>query len=196
MSRLHKANESSQNNTVWVNTMHLRLLLLFAVPFIGLTALDIATTHLAVHHRGYHEINIFTDTTSVWSMAAPEIAIFAAGAVFIFLGVLWKGKELRLHANSGFSHFANFALQSQTVLGALFIVAPILLAIGRTLPAVSNGLLLTTGWTPFDSIRNWLSSMLGLSRGGAHGVMTGILFALLLWPVLFFVFRTIRNTKY
>lgn len=175
--------------------MYKRLLLLFAVPFIGLTALDIATTRLAVHHRGFQEINVFTDTTSVWSMVAPEIAIFAACAVFICVGVRWKGQALRLHAHAGFSHFANFVLQPQTVLGALFIIAPILLAIGRTLPVINNGWLLAAGWTPFDSIRHWLSSLLGLSRGSAQVMMIGILFALLFWPVLFFVFRTVRNAK-
>lgn len=171
----------------------MRLLLLFAVPFAGLTALDIATSRLAIHHRGFQEINAYTDPTSVGSMVAPEIATFALCAVFIFLGVRWKGKELRLHADTGFSHFVNFALQPKTVLGALFIVVPILLAVGRVLPVISNVLLLTAGRTPFDSLRNGLSSLLGLNRGSAQVAMIGILFTLLLWPVLYFVFRAIRT---
>lgn len=175
--------------------MHRRLILLFAVPFIALTALDVATTRLAIHSYGFQELNPLTDATSVWSMAAPEIATFVAGALLLLLGAAWKGKELRTHADRGFVHFFNHALQPRHALGALFIVAPILLAIGRIFPVWSNAWLLSFGWTPFDGIRRGLSSLLGLGRNGAQGFMLVLLFVFFFWPVLYLVFRAIRNTR-
>jgi hypothetical protein len=175
--------------------MNRRLLLLFAIPFVGLTALDIATTYSSIHHRGFHEINIYTDTSSLGAMVVPEIVIFAACVAAVMLGAAWKGKELQHHADGGFSQFANSALRPQTVLGSLLIVAPIMLAIGRVFPVISNCLLLAVGWSPFDPVLNALAAMFRISKFRANGIMTGILFVFLVWPVLYLVFAAIRNAK-
>jgi hypothetical protein len=174
--------------------MNRRLLLIFAVSFVPLTALDVATTHFAVHHCGYQEINICTDTQSLRTMIVPEIMTLAVGAAAVLLGGIWKGKELQKHANGGFSRFVNSAMRPRNVGGCLLIVSPIVLAIGRIFPVIGNSVLLAFGWTPFDAARNVLSSIFRIKRFGANCIMLGILFAFLIWPVLFLVFTAVRRS--
>ena len=70
------------------------LVLMFVATFVPLTVLDIATTLLGIE-QGYRELNPHTDTTSVYTIAVPEVVGFLLGVLCVYLGARWTQQRLR-----------------------------------------------------------------------------------------------------
>lgn len=165
-----------------------RLLIFFSVSFLVLTALDIGTTWVGVHQRGYREINVFTDTSSIGTMLRPEIIIFLIGGIAVFVGALWKRKDLQASINGGFRIFFEAFWLVRRLPATICIYLPIVIAVGRILPVFSNTMLLLTGWSPIGSALKFLSRVLGWDVFRTNVILYGMIFGAIGIPMTYVIY--------
>ncbi len=171
-----------------------RLVILFTVPFLVFTTLDIATTWVGIHHRGFSEINVFTDTSSIRKMLLPEIITFAFGSIAVLVGGLWKKDDLRTSVHMGFRAFNESFWLVRRLPATALIFLPVGIAIGRILPVFSNTSHLLTGWSPIiDGVLKPLSEMLGWSLFRTNMMLHGIVFGALALPVTYVVYCVCKH---
>ena len=125
------------------------LVLLFAATFTVLTALDLATTWVAVIHMGYAETNPYTDLSSVEGLVIPEIITLFIGMAMVALGAEVKSTALAASAEEGSATFGKTMFSWKHFTFVLLIFGPILVSVLRSVAVASNSLLILTGYGLF-----------------------------------------------
>lgn len=125
------------------------LVLLFAVSFTAMTAMDLATTWVAVIQMGYAETNPYSDLTSVEGAVIPEIITLFVGMALVALGADLKRTTLSEMSEKGFETFKKAMLSMKNTLLALLIFGPIFLAVLRSVAVFGNSLIILTGYSLF-----------------------------------------------
>jgi uncharacterized membrane protein len=168
------------------------LVLLFSFVFVPLTALDTGTTYVGVRHQGYVEVNVFTNTSTLWTMVWPEILIFVFGVCSVFVGTLWGQARLRAACDKDFATFMSVFERARQLPSSMLIFIPTVVAFGRIFPVTSNILYITLGWSPYGSMLNAVSHTAGCSVQRTNLVLTCILMGVIAVPVTYVIYRTCR----
>lgn len=167
------------------------IVLLFALTFVPLTVLDIATTLLGIE-QGYHELNPHTDTTSVYTIAVPEVVGFLLGVLCVYLGARWTQHRLRSACMLDFSSFRVALWSGKQLIGTFLIFVPIAIALGRILPVTNNLMYLTLGWGIIGGLSVSLVEGFGWSVTQTTAAIYACLFVLAMRPITYVLYRTCR----
>lgn len=107
------------------------LLILFFLPGIIFTFLDVITTYIGINHYGFVELNLRTDTSSLRALILPEFFTLLAGGVAVFTGFKRNHIDLMRYKGLGFETFKAEFLKPKHPRSKLLITLPVLVAIGR-----------------------------------------------------------------
>ena len=155
------------------------LILFFAVTFFLTTALDIWTTDVGVNQLGYTETNPLTDTSSIQGMAIPEIITLFIGVAMIAVGAHFS-KTLRPLPDERFASYFKRFLSVEKFFN-LLVLFPILVAVVRIVPVLSNGSLIFFDWGLFGEDTPWIDLIVMI-----------IFFMIFIRPTIYMVFRVCR----
>ena len=158
------------------------LVLLFAAIFVLTTAFDIWTTWVGVNQLGYTELNPLTDTSSVQSMAIPEIFTLFIGIAMVAAGA-HLAKELRPLTDERFSPFYKRFLTVEKFFH-LLVLFPMLVAVVRIVPVLSNASFIFYGWGLFEIDAWWINTIVMI-----------VFFMILTRPTAYFIYLVCRASK-
>lgn len=162
------------------------LVLLFAVTFTALTALDLVTTWVGVFHLGYTETNPYTDLSSVEGLVIPEIITLFIGMAMVALGAELGRMTLHAASRGGLKTFIENAFgwkQFPTFL----VLIPMAIAVLRAVVVLSNTLAILTGYSLFIDEEFSL-----LSR---NQLVLAVCGAIAIWPTFYLIYRVCRASK-
>lgn len=163
------------------------LILLFAASFTTVTALDLATTWVAVIQMGYVETNPYSDLNSVEGLVIPEIITLFAGMALVALGAHIKRTTLSAMSEEEFAIFRQDMLSIKNTLLALLIFGPIFLAVLRSVAVLGNSLLILTGYSLFVD-----EDFSHLSRNQLVLTVCGLM---LIRPTNYLIYRVCRASR-
>ena len=155
------------------------MILFFVVTFVLTTTLDIWTTWVAVNQLGYTETNPLTDTSSIQGMAIPEIITLFIGVAMIAVGAHFS-KTLRPPPDERFASYFKRFLSVEKFFN-LLVLFPILVAVVRIVPVLSNASLIFFDWGLFGEDTPWIDLIVML-----------IFFMIFIRPTIYMVFRVCR----
>ncbi len=155
------------------------LILLFAVTFVLTTTFDIWTTWVAVNQLGYTETNPLTDTSSIQGMAIPEIITLFIGIAMIAVGVHFSKTLHPLPDERFASYYKRF--WSVEIFFKLLVFFPIIIAVVRIVPVLSNASFIFNGWGLFGKDTPWIDL-----------IVMCIFFMIFMRPTTYMVYRVCR----
>ena len=126
------------------------LVLIFAGIFTTTAALDIWTTWVGVVQMGYPETNPYSDTSSIRSLAIPEVITLIIGMALVALGAHFGRTSLQTPENASFVDFRRRFLALRNIVFVILILIPFVVAILRIVAILSNTLAIFTGWSLFS----------------------------------------------
>ena len=171
-----------------------KLVVLFVTWFVPLTALDLGITWYGEHYvsspdrRCCHELNPFTDFSSIPNFVARDIVVLMLGIALVAAGG-WTRALAFTRSGGRVSDlrglpFRVFMKRYEKVGGRLarlaivLIVVPMVIAIGRIYPVVNNVMYIVIDWEPNSLF------------GGLFGLMSGpIVCGLSVFPMYYMVRR-------
>ena len=163
----------------------------FLCAFTILTGADIATTYIALG-RGGHELNPFTDTSSLWTLTRPELIAAALGSASVFLGVsLLRRSRLRDSVARASDFYVRFWSASH-LLGAVLVFVPVGVSLTRIMPVASNLSMLAFGFSPWIEMTGYISRRFSMSPYAGLLVAQGVLGGFLVVPFTGIIRRVIR----
>ena len=155
------------------------LILFFVVTFVLTTTLDIWTTWVGVNQLGYTETNPLTDNSSIQGMAIPEIITLFIGIAMIAVGGHCSKTLCPLRDERFASYYKRFL--SVEKFFNLLVLLPILVAVVRIVPVLSNASFIFGGWGLFGEDTPWIDL-----------IVMCIFFMILVRPTTYMVFRVCR----
>lgn len=136
-----------------------RLAVLFVMWFVPLTALDLGITWYGEHYvsssdrRCCHELNPFTDFSSIPAYVGPEVVTLIVGIAMVVVGGWWKvralakmGRRVEDLQNLTFDIFLKRYSEAGGWIPLVLIIFPLVIAIGRIYPVVNNLMYLVIDW--------------------------------------------------
>ena len=158
------------------------LILLFAATFVLTTAFDIWTTWVGVNQLGYTELNPLTDTSSIEAMAIPEVFTLFIGIAMVAAGVRFA-KRLRPLPDERFGPFYRRFLTDEKFFHLLVLI-PMLVAVVRIVPVLSNASFIFYGWGLFEIDAWWTNKIVMI-----------IFFMILTRPTAYFIYVVCRASN-
>ncbi|MBI5685462.1 MAG: hypothetical protein HZC54_10295 [Verrucomicrobia bacterium] len=159
----------------------MRVTIFFLCSFTVLAVADVVTTHIGLQ-RGGHELNPYTDTRSLWTLARPELVLAGAGATSVFLGVcLLRRGTLRDSVGSTREFYARF-WSAPNLFGAMLVFVPVAIALTRIMPVASNLCMLAFGFSPWLEMTGYIARRFSISPFAAITLVQGILGGFLAVP--------------
>lgn len=159
------------------------LVLLFAAIFVPLTALDLATTWVAVLHMGHVETNPYTDLSSVEGLVIPEIITLCICMAMVALGAELKKTTLHDTSRGGLKAFIETGFgwkQFPTFL----VLIPMVFAVLRAPIVLSNTSIILTGYGLFIDEE--------FSHLSWNQFVLAVCGAIVIWPTFYLIYRVCR----
>ena len=150
----------------------------FAIVFVLTTTFDIWTTWVGLQ-LGYTETNPFTDTSSIRTMAIPEVFTLLIGIAMIATGVRFS-KTLRPLPDERFAPYAKRFWSTEKFF-KLLVFVPMIVAIVRIVVVLSNASRIFGGWGLFGQDTRWVDL-----------VVMWVFFMIFLRPTTYMVYRVCR----
>ncbi|MDE0451796.1 MAG: hypothetical protein OXI90_08505 [Gammaproteobacteria bacterium] len=157
------------------------LTLFFAGTFVLTTTFDLWTTWVGVHQYGYTETNPLTDTSSIRAMANPEIVTAFIGMAMVAAGARYS-KTLRPLPDEKFTSYYKRFLSIN--LFDLVVLFPILLAVVRVVPVLSNTSLILFDFGLFGVDTPWVDLVVMI-----------VFFMIFTRPTTYFIYLICRASK-
>ena len=177
-------NSLSHHHKVLSDSAMIRnLALLFGVTFTLTTTFDIWTTWVGVHQFGYTELNPFTDTSSIRTMAMPEVITLFVGMAIVATAAHFS-KTLRPLPDEGFRSFYKRFFSKEKLLKSL-VCLPILVAVARIVAVLSN-----TSLILYDQ------GLYGVSTPWLNMFVRAIVYVLLIRPTMYFIYIICRRSPH
>ena len=136
-----------------------RLAVLFVMWFVPLTALDLGITWYGEHYvsspdrRCCHELNPFTDFSSIPAYVGPEVVALIVGVAMVGTGGWWKVRALaKIGSRTAdlrdlpFNTFFRRYSEAGGWIPLILIIFPLVIAMGRIYPVVNNLMYLVIDW--------------------------------------------------
>jgi hypothetical protein len=168
-----------------------RFVVVFATAHVIFGGLDVWTTELGRHRPGAVELNPMGFTPLRQSILM-EIPVLFIGCLLVALGV-WLRRDTLLRAPAlAFQAFFGELLQHRYI-GFLLLLAPIEIALLRSLAVLNNAQQLLVGWSVFAPVTRAIKAALGCSDVAAHLGMMAAFGIVAVVPISLLMYRLARH---